>query len=92
MHQQANKIVASGQRTFNLERLYTDQTDQTAYFTNHATEISKIDNWYEEDIRIESWMIEPFDSSVVEEELNLEPWMTKPFASTEIIWVREWML
>ena len=45
----------------------------------------------EEELNIESWMIAPFKSKIVEKRLKVESWMTAPFEAGEFIEMESWM-
>lgn len=50
---------------------------------------------YEAELKVESWMIEPFVEMVYEEDLQVESWMIEPFAETfyeEDIQIESWMI
>jgi len=79
-------LVADKEFTFFTEGIIYDSSRTAVYITlADAGQIS------EEVVYLESWMVTPFESFVIEENLSVESWMLAPFETEDKIEVESWM-
>ena len=79
-------LAADKEFTFFVEGSIYDSSRTAVYVT-----LADAGHIGEEVIYLESWMVTPFDSFVIEEDLSVELWMFAPFETEDQIEVELWM-
>jgi hypothetical protein len=86
--EKSEKIVDRISSTFDLE---------LENWMISAEEFSSASEYYESELRMESWMTETFEMEALEAELEMEEWMVTPFETKdnfqeEELALEDWML